>query len=222
MLEGFSKENTPGRPLALIKCPPSCLKCCAELAAIFTQIFKKSLRLSKVPSCFKQSIIFPVPKKACNSSLNDYRAVNAMFSVVMKCFERLVLAYLKVVIGSLLDPFQFAYRANRSVEDAQNMGLHTLRGLMHAFSFWILEQLSIQPSLIFIILNSVSLLCQILSNWITNFLTDRVQKVKLVVFTSSTSTLCIGAPQGCMLSPLLFSIYTNNHTTSDSCQVLKI
>ncbi len=68
-----------------------CLKCCADqLAPIFTQIFNTSLRLSRVPACFKRSGIIPVPKKACISSLNDYRPV-ALTSVVIKCFERLVL-----------------------------------------------------------------------------------------------------------------------------------
>ncbi len=48
----------------------------------------------------------------------------ALTSVVMKSFERLVLAHLKDITGPLLDPLQFAYRANRSVDDAVNMGLH--------------------------------------------------------------------------------------------------
>ncbi len=42
----------------------------------------------------------------------------------MKSFEKLVLAYLKDITGPLLDPLQFSYRANRSVDDAVNMGLH--------------------------------------------------------------------------------------------------
>ncbi len=42
----------------------------------------------------------------------------------MKSFERLGLAYLKNISGPSLDPLQFAYRANRSVDDAVNMGLH--------------------------------------------------------------------------------------------------
>ncbi|KAK3533203.1 hypothetical protein QTP70_013605 [Hemibagrus guttatus] len=42
----------------------------------------------------------------------------------MKSFERLVLAYLKNITGPLLDPLQFAYRANRSMDDAVNMGLY--------------------------------------------------------------------------------------------------
>ncbi|KAK3544067.1 hypothetical protein QTP86_000862, partial [Hemibagrus guttatus] len=44
--------------------------------------------------------------------------------VIPESFERLVLAYLKNITGPLLDPLQFAYRANRSVDDAVNMGLH--------------------------------------------------------------------------------------------------
>ena len=42
----------------------------------------------------------------------------------MKAFERLVLLHLKAITDPLLDPLQFAYRANRSVDDAVNMALH--------------------------------------------------------------------------------------------------
>ncbi|KAL0181926.1 hypothetical protein M9458_021301, partial [Cirrhinus mrigala] len=63
------------------------------------------------PSCFKCSTIIPVPKKPKTTGLNDYRPV-ALTSVVMKSFERLVLTYLKDITGPLLDPLQFAYRAN--------------------------------------------------------------------------------------------------------------
>ncbi|MGL5102187.1 MAG: reverse transcriptase domain-containing protein, partial [Plesiomonas sp.] len=83
----------------------------------------RSLDLCTVPSCFKCSTIIPIPKKPKITGLNDYRPV-ALTSVVMKSFERLVLAYLKDITEPLLDPLQFAYRANRSVEDAVNMGLH--------------------------------------------------------------------------------------------------
>ncbi len=35
-----------------------------------------------------------------------------------------MLAHLKDSTGPLLDPLQFAYQVNRSVDDAVNMGLH--------------------------------------------------------------------------------------------------
>ncbi len=48
--------------------------------------------------------------------------------------------------------------------------------------------------------------------WITIFLTDRQQLVRLGKYTSSNRTISTGAPQGCVLSPLLFSLYTNDCT----------
>ncbi len=208
---------------------PACLKSCADqLAPIFTQIFNRSLELCEVPSCFKRSTIIPVPKKPKITGLNDYRPV-ALTSVVMKSFERLVLAYLKASTGPLLDPLQFAYRANRSVDDAVNMGLHFtpqhldrpgtyVRILFVDFSSAFntiipdtlqnkLTQLSVPTSV-----------CQ----WINSFLTDRQQLVRLGKYTSSTRTTSTGAPQGCVLSPLLFSLYTNDCTSKDpSVKLLK-
>ncbi|KAK9541994.1 hypothetical protein VZT92_001998 [Zoarces viviparus] len=42
----------------------------------------------------------------------------------MKSYERLVLSHLKTLTDPLLDHLQFAYRANRSVDDAVNMAHH--------------------------------------------------------------------------------------------------
>ncbi|KAF7686639.1 hypothetical protein HF521_015032 [Silurus meridionalis] len=51
--------------------------------------------------------------------------------------------------------------------------------------------------------------------WITSFLTGRKQQVRLGGVTSSIQTVSTGAPQGCVLSPLLFSLYTNDCISSD-------
>ncbi len=51
-----------------------------------------------------------------------------------------------------------------------------------------------------------------LCDWIKEFLTGRPQVVKVGQFTSNSITLNVGAPQGCVLSPLLYSLYT--HTTA--------
>ncbi len=58
--------------------------------------------------------------------------------------------------------------------------------------------------------------------WINIFLTCRQQLVRLGKYTSSTRTISTGAPQGCVLSPLLFSLYTNDCTSKDpSVKLLK-
>ncbi len=46
-----------------------------------------------------------------------------------------------------------------------------------------------------------------LCDWIQDFLTARPQVVKVGQFTFNSITLNIGAPQGCVLSPLLYSLY---------------
>ncbi|KAK3574669.1 hypothetical protein QTP86_011589 [Hemibagrus guttatus] len=158
----------------------------------------------------------------------DYRPV-ALTSVVMKSFERLVLAYLKNITGPLLDPLQFGYRANRSVDDAVNMGLHFI--LQHLDKSGTYVRLlfmdfssafnTIIPTLLQTKLTQLSVpssICQ----WITSFLTDRHQLVKLGKFKSNSRTTSTGTPQGCVLSPLLFSLYTNDCTSTDpSVKLLK-
>ncbi len=84
------------------------LKSCADqLAPIFTKIFKRSLELCEVPLCFKCSTIIPIPKKPKIIGIHDYRHV-ALTSVIIKSFEKLVLAHLKDITGPLLDRLQFA------------------------------------------------------------------------------------------------------------------
>ncbi|KAK3548324.1 hypothetical protein QTP70_010182 [Hemibagrus guttatus] len=107
--------------------------CCPNLEVIFINC-KPFYSLREFSSFILVSVYIPpqahmssalqlADQKPKITGLNDYRPV-ALTSVVMKSFERLVLAYLKNIIGPLLDPLQFAYRANRSMDDAVNMGLH--------------------------------------------------------------------------------------------------
>ncbi|KAL0151665.1 hypothetical protein M9458_053066 [Cirrhinus mrigala] len=147
----------------------------------------------------------------------------------MKSFEKLVWTYLKNITGPLLDPLQFAYRANKSVDDAVNMGLHFI--LQH------LDKTGNYVRILFVDFSSAfntiiptllqsklaqfsvpSSICQ----WITSFLTDRQQLVRMGKFTSNSRTTSTGAPQGCVLSSLLFSLYTNDCTSKDpSVELLK-
>ncbi len=55
-----------------------------------------------------------------------------------------------------------------------------------------------------------------LCNWLLNFLTGRPQAVWVGSSTSSTITLNTGAPQGCVLSPLLFTLLTHDCTPSNN------
>ena len=61
-----------------------------------------------------------------------------------------------------------------------------------------------------------------LCEWILDFLSDRPQYVKIGSSTSSILTLNVGAPQGCVLSPALYSLFTNDcKSKSDSVKLIK-
>ena len=66
----------------------------------------------------------PCAQEHQGNCLNDYRPV-ALTSVAKKCFERLVMAHVKAFIPETLDPLQFAYRPNRSTDDAISIALYT-------------------------------------------------------------------------------------------------
>lgn len=52
-------------------------------------------------------------------------------------------------------------------------------------------------------------------DWINSFLTDRPQTVRFGTLTTTTRTLSTGSPQGCVLSPFLYALYTYS-----SCDIL--
>ncbi len=190
--------------------------CADQLAGLFTSIFNESLATSVVPTSFKKSIIIPVPKNNNPSCLNDYRPV-ALTSIVMKAFERLVKSHISSSIPVTLDPLQFAYRPNRSTDDAISHILHSSLTHIDSRNENFVRLLFIDYSSAFNTIVPIKLTSKLtglglntsLCDWIQDFLTGRPQVVKVGQFTSNSITLNIGAPLGCVLSPpALLSLHT--------------
>lgn len=188
--------------------------CADQLAGVFTGILNRSLAQAIVPSCLKSSTIVPIAKKSNPEDLNDFRPV-ALTPIIMKCFEKLVRNYVIACLPEGLDTFQFAYKTKRSTEDAVAIVLHAV--LAH------LEQRGGYARLLFLDFSSAfnTILPQRLMSkledlglplslcgWILDFLSDRPQRVRLGPYTSSMLRTNTGTPQGCVLSPLLYILYT--------------
>ena len=131
------------------------------------------------------------------------------------------------VCKPFLDPYQFAYKSKRGVEDAillftNNVYSHLdvpksyVRTLFIDFSS---AFNTIQPHLLIPKLLNMGV-SKNMSMWILDFLTNRPQFVCIKTgehaYNSSTLTTNTGAPQGTVLAPILFSIYTNDCTTTFS------
>ncbi len=162
-----------------------------------------------------------MPKNNKPSCLNDYRPV-ALTSIVMKVFERLVKSHISSSIPVTLDPLQFAYRPNRSTDDAISHILHSSLTHIDSSNGNFARLLFIDYSSAFNTIVPIKLTSKLtglglntsLCDWIQDFLTGRPQVVKVGQFTSNSITLNVGAPQGCVLSPLLYSLYTHDCVSS--------
>ena len=59
-----------------------------------------------------------------------------------------------------------------------------------------------------------------LCNWILDFLTSRPYVVRVGNNTSATLILNTGPPQGCVLSPLLYSLFTHDCMVRDNSNTI--
>ena len=184
--------------------PEGVLRACADqLASVFPDIFNLSLSESVIPRCFKQTTIVPVPKNTKVTCLNDYQPV-ALMSVAMKCFERLVMAHIHTIIPETVDPLQFAYRPNRSTDDAISIALHTTLSHLNKKNTYE-RTLLIDYSSAFNTIVPTKLITKLktlgintsLCYWILDFLTCRTQVVRVGNNTSATLMLTVDTSGVC-------------------------
>ncbi|KAK2884332.1 hypothetical protein Q8A73_020806, partial [Channa argus] len=168
--------------------------CANELADVLTSIFNLSLSQCTVLLCFKTTTIIPLPKKSPPTCLNDYRPV-ALTPIIMKCFERVVLAHIQSSIPDTIDPLQYAYRPKRSTSDAIAAAIH--------YSLSHLENKDSYLRILFI---------------------DYCSAFNTVIPpnspTNSRLITNIGTPQGCVLSPILYTLFSYDCVASHKDNII--
>ena len=103
--------------------------CAPQLCQAFFHTAYMVLERWHCSRCMENFHDLPYSQKQFTLRLSDYRPI-AITSVVRKWFEKIVLHHLLDLTKGMQDPFQFAYKPNRSIEDAiltllHNTFLHT-------------------------------------------------------------------------------------------------
>ncbi len=125
----------------------------------------------------------------------------ALTSTVMKVFERLLKKNIGSFIPATLNPLQFAYRPNKSTDDAISQVLHSSLSHIDRNNGNYVRLLFIDYSSAFNTIFPTKLAVKLsdlglntsLCDWIQDFLTGRPQVVKMGQFTSNSITLNVGA-----------------------------
>ena len=206
--------------------------CIDVLLPAIHRIINDSLSTGSVPSVFKSAIVKPLLKKSTldPNTLKNYRPVSNL-PFLSKILEKVVLSQLFTYLNShcLIPASQSAYRPFHSTEtalvkvasdilnslDSSNLSVLTLLDLSAAFD-------TIDHQILLSRLSSLYGITGSALNWFSSYLSDRNLSVAVNDNYSDPSPLSCGVPQGSVLGPILFILYTkplsallNSHSLSN-------
>ena len=236
--------SSPTKNCSLDPIPTWLLKRCLHvLVPVITRIINMSLEQGQVPSIFKSAIITPLIKKPSldQDIMNNYRPVSGL-SYLSKTLERLVAGQLRqhLDIHGLLDEYQSAYRPFYSTESALLSVVNELLMALDGRKQILLTLLDLSAAFDTVdhvlLLRRLELEIGITGSalaWFSSYLQGRSQSVGIKGVKSDQITLKYGVPQGSVLGPVLFTLYTlplgrliqsfglQYHLYADDCQIIQ-
>ena len=214
-------QRAPNKSCELDPAPTWIIKQCAEVLAPFLVIlFNKSLDHQCFPATMKHAVIYPLLKaQHLNSAdVHNYRPISNL-CFLAKLFEKFVCLQLTrhVDENNFLPIFQSAYRSGHNTECVMLKIFNDLSMAIDSgrLSFLCLLDLSAAFDTIdhVILIRRLSVKFGIHGpalNWLSSYLSDRTQTVKYNNQCSDLSTPVCGVPQGSILGPCLFIMYTSS------------
>ena len=214
-------KKSPCKSSALDPIPTWLMRdCLTSMVPIISSIVNLSISTGCVPCSLKQAIITPLLKKPSldPEALRNYRPVSNL-SYLSKLMERVIVRRIQqhCVDNNIVNNFQSAYKQQHSTEtalirvqndileavDKEGGAILVLLDLSAAFD-------TIDHNLLLQHLQYQVGITDRALKWCTSYLDERTQQVKVRDSLSSPCKLKYGVPQGSVLGPLLFSLYTQS------------
>ena len=211
--------SSPNKSCDLDPIPTWLLKKCGDpLVYLITEIVNMSLSSAHMPNDMKKAILTPIIKKLFLDPevLNNFRPISNL-SFVSKIIEKVVASRLidHMSLNGLDDAMQSAYKKFHSTESALiNIFDDVLSALdLKKLAMLIMQDLSAAFDTVDheILLNRLEKRLGIKGKalaWFKSYLSNRTQSVRVNGTFSDSKSLKFGVPQGSVLGPILFNIYT--------------
>lgn len=192
------------------------LMCCPLILPFLTHIINFCLRESVFPNNWKQALVQPIPKKSNPLEFKDLRPINVL-SALSKVLEREVDSQLREYTTkyNILPEMQSGFRSLHSCETALlNITDDILRGIdQQEVTVLVLLDYSkafdtINYEIMLSVLKYIGL-SEKATKFFRNYLSNRFQRVKIDNIVSTPLEVSCGVPQGSILGPLLFTLYTS-------------
>ena len=193
-------------------------ECTDDLAPFLSHMYSLSLQQGVVPTALKSAYICPRLKKSGleSADVKNYRPISNL-KVTSKLLERLVASQLQKYLSdnNLLPDHQSAYRAFCSTETVIARVLSDIYTALDHGDIAALALLDLSAA--FDTVDHCILLRHLQTSfglsgsalaWFTSYLTQRQQYVSHHGNHSETTIIQFGVPQGSVLGPLLFVLYT--------------
>ena len=199
--------------------PTWILKNCLEaLLPFITMIINLSLSSGEMPDNLKEAILKPLIKKICLDPeiFNNFRPISNL-TFISKLIEKIVAKRLNVhmVTNNLHEIMQSSYKQHHSTETALTCVQDDfLRAIDNKKSVLLLM---LDLSAAFDTVDHTILINRLKTrlgiggvalNWFKSYLTNRKYCVKINNVSSEYVSLDCGVPQGSVLGPILFTVYT--------------
>jgi hypothetical protein len=195
-----------------------------EISEALTVIINQSLTFGVFPKPLKIAKVIPLFKKDENYMFNNYRPVSILSSI-SKVFEKVMFTQIYQYFNenNLLYDSQYGFRAHHSTELAAIEFLDTLYKELDNGESPISIFLDLSKA--FDTIDHSILICKlkyygfdnISLKLMENYLSERYQYVEFKDLKSELLNITTGVPQGSILGPLLFLIYSNDLHRINSC-----